>query len=85
MGDRNQLSEGIDPEVLAIGAELAVLQIGSGSLRLIDLARAITGDLGTTPADLKPFLRSWYNGARDMMEDHSLDVDDMDDASTAPV
>lgn len=74
------LNAGIDPEIMAMGAELAVFHIEAGSRRFLELARAIAGDLGTTPAKLKPYLRSWYNGARDMMEDNDISVDGMDGA-----
>ncbi|WP_238368293.1 PLxRFG domain-containing protein [Mesobacterium pallidum] len=79
---RNQLNAGIDPEIMAIGAELAVYHIEAGARRFIDLAKAIAGDLDTTPAKLRPYLRSWYNGARDMIEDHGMSIDGMDDART---
>ncbi|MCA0421944.1 MAG: hypothetical protein LCH61_01245 [Proteobacteria bacterium] len=77
---KNQLNAGIDPEILAIGAELAVFHIEAGARRFMDLAKAIADDLGTTPAKIKPYLRSWYNGARDMMEDAGLSIEGMDDA-----
>lgn len=77
---RDQLNSGIDPEIMAIGAELAVFHIEAGARKFADLARAIADDLGTTPAKLRPYLRSWYNGARDMMEDNGVSIDGMDDA-----
>ena len=73
-----RLSAGIDPEILAIGTELAVFHIEAGARKFTDLARAIAEDLETTTARIKPYLRSWYNGARDMMEDSGFNVDDMD-------
>ncbi len=77
---RDQLNSGIDPEILAIGAELAVFRIEAGARRFADMAKAIADDLGTTPQKLRPYLRSWYNGARDMMEDSDLSIEGMDDA-----
>lgn len=77
---KNQLNSGIDPEILAIGAELAVFHIEAGARRFLDLAKAISDDLGTTPKKIRPYLRSWYNGARDMMEDSGLSIEGMDDA-----
>lgn len=73
-----QLSAGIDPEVLAIGAELTVFHIEAGSRKFVDVAKALAGDLETTVGKLRPYLRSWYNGARDMMEDRGLDIEGMD-------
>lgn len=76
---RDQLNSGIDPEILAIGTELAVFHVEAGARRFLDFARAVADDLGTTPAKLRPYLRSWYNGARDMLEDHGQSIEGMDD------
>lgn len=73
-----QLSSGIDPEILAIGVELAAFHIEAGARKFLDMAKAVSTDLGTTMAKLRPYLRSWYNGARDMMEDAGLDIAGMD-------
>lgn len=75
---RDQLNSGIDPEILAIGAELAVFHIEAGARSFSAMASAIADDLGTVPAKIRPYLRAWYNGARDMMEDAGHDVADMD-------
>lgn len=75
---RNQLNSGIDPEILAIGAELAVFHIEAGARKFAKFAQAIADDLGTTTVKLRPYLRSWYNGARDMMEDNGLSIEGMD-------
>ena len=75
---RNQLSSGIDPEILAIGTELAVYHIEAGARKFPDLARAIAADLETAIDKIRPYLRGWYNGARDMMEDAGVDVSGMD-------
>lgn len=75
---RDQLNSGIDPEILAIGAELAVFHIEAGARRFGAFAKAIADDLGTTPDKLRPYLRSWYNGARDMIEDHGISIEGMD-------
>ena len=75
---KNQLNSGIDPEMLAMGAELAAFHIEAGARKFSDFAKAIADDLGVSPSDLKRYLRSWYNGARDMMEDSDLDVSGMD-------
>lgn len=73
-------SAGIDPEILAMGAELAAFHIEAGARKFADFARAIAADLGMSVADLKQYLRGWYNGARDMMEDSGNDIADMDSA-----
>lgn len=75
---KNNLFGGLDTEMMAWGTELAVFHLEAGIRKFSDLAAAMARDLGTTPIKLKPYLRSWYSGARDMMEDHGLSVDGMD-------
>lgn len=75
---RNQLNSGIDPEMLADGARLAVFHIEAGARKFGDFAKAIAEDLGVSVTDLRQYLRSWYNGARDLMEDMGAPVADMD-------
>jgi hypothetical protein len=77
---RGQLNSGIDPEMLAIGAELAVWHIENGVRRFAEVSRAIARDLDVALETLRPYLRGFYNGARDLMEDNGLDVDGMEDA-----
>ena len=77
---KNQLSGGVDPETLAIGIELAAYHIEAGTRKFIDLSRLLAREMGESIDKLLPYLRSWYNGARDMMEDAGEDVADMDSA-----
>ena len=74
----NRLNAGIDPELLMDGIVLAGAHIEAGIRKFADLARTLADDLGTDLATLKPYLRAWYNGARDMLEDAGEDVSDMD-------
>lgn len=78
---RGQLNSGFDPEILAIGAELAAFHIEAGARKFTDFAKAIAQDLGMTPQALRQYLRSWYNGARDMMEDSDVSIQGMDSPS----
>ena len=71
-------SSGIDPEFLQLGTELAAFHLEAGARKFADFAKAISDDLGAKLEQLRPYLRSWYNGARDMMEDHGLDVTGID-------
>lgn len=73
-----QLNSGIDPEMLAIGTELAAYHIEAGARRFVDFARAVAADLDTTIDRIRPYLRGWYNGARDMIEDAGMPIDGMD-------
>lgn len=77
-----QLNSGIDPEILAIGTELAVFHIEASARKFSDFAKAMAADLDMPLARLRPYLRSWYNGARDMMEDSNVSIDGMDSPDT---
>lgn len=74
----NRLNAGIDPEIIAIGSELAVYHIEKGARRFTAFARAIAADLGMGVKDLRQYLRGWYNGSRDMLEDMGESVAGMD-------
>ncbi|MCF2911925.1 LPD38 domain-containing protein [Halomonas sp. Cn5-12] len=74
-----QLNSGIDPEMLSLGTELAAFHLEAGARRFTDFARTMARDLGTNVEQIRPYLRAWYNGGRDMMEDSGLDVTGMDD------
>lgn len=78
----SQLNSGIDPEILAIGTELAVFHIEAGVRKFSAFAKAIAKDLDQPLDKVRPYLRSWYNGARDMMEDSGVSIDGMDNAET---
>lgn len=75
---KNQVSSGFDPEIMAMGAELAAFHIEAGARKFADFAKAIASDLGTDVTGIRKYLRAWYNSARDLMEDAGLDVEGMD-------
>ena len=60
-----QLNMGIDPEILAIGTEMAAYHIEAGARKFADYARHMIEDLGDA---IRPYLKSFYNGARDLPE-----------------
>lgn len=60
-----QLNMGIDPEMLAIGTEMAVYHIEKGARKFAEYAKAMIADLGDA---VRPYLKSFYNGARDLPE-----------------
>ncbi len=74
----NKMSSGMDPELFAIGAQLAAYHIEAGARSFAKFTRAMMDQLGMTFAELRPGLRFWYNGARDLMEDAGLDISKMD-------
>ena len=60
-----QLNMGIDPEILAIGTEMAAYHIEAGARKFADYAARMIADLGDA---IRPYLKSFYNGARDLPE-----------------
>ena len=62
---RGQLNAGVDPEVLAIGLELAVGYIDRGLSKFSRFAETLINDLGV---EVRPYIKAFYNGARDMPE-----------------
>jgi hypothetical protein len=73
-----QLNAGVDPEIVAMGTELAVFHLEAGARKFAQFVQDLANDLGLTVAQMRPYLRGWYNGARDMMEDSGQDVSAMD-------
>lgn len=58
-----QLNVGIDPEIIAIGAEMAVYHIERGAVKFADYCKAMVDDLGDV---IRPYLKSFYSSARYM-------------------
>jgi hypothetical protein len=79
---KNQLNSGFDPDMLSAGAQLAAFHLEAGARKFADFAKAVADDLGTQAVKLKPYLAAWYNGARDLLEGHGVDVSDMDTPET---
>ena len=71
---RGQMNMGIYPEILAIGTEMAVYHIEKGSRKFAEYATAMIADLGDA---IRPYLKAFYNGARDLPEvaENGLDAD----------
>ena len=60
-----QMNIGIDPEILAIGTEMAVYHLEKGSRKFAEYAKVMIVDLGDS---IRPYLKAFYNGARDLPE-----------------
>ena len=60
-----QLNAGIDPEIIAIGAEMAVYHIERGAVKFAEYASAMIKDMGDA---IRPYLKSFYSSARYMPE-----------------
>lgn len=69
-----QMNIGIDPEILAIGTEMAVYHLEKGARKFTEYATAMVADLGDS---IRPYLKAFYNGARDLPEvaENGLDAD----------
>ena len=78
----NNLNMGVDPEVIALGLELTVGHIDRGIRTFADFAKVMIKDLGDV---VRPYLKAFYNGVRDMPEitENGLDreMDDYDAVS----
>lgn len=57
----NNLNAGYDPELIAIGAEMAAYHIEAGARTFIDFAKRMITDMGD---DIRPYLKSIYSSAR---------------------
>lgn len=80
MAKLNQLNMGIDPEMLAIGTEMAVYHIEGGARKFAQYAKAMIADMGDA---IRPYLKSFYNAVRDLPEAQELanSMDSYDDVS----
>ncbi len=60
-----QMNIGIDPEILAIGTEMAVYHLEKGARKFTEYAKVMIADLGDA---IRPYLKAFYNGARELPE-----------------
>lgn len=58
----NNLNAGYDPELIAIGAEMAAYHVEAGARKFVDFAKRMISDIGE---DIRPYLKLLYNSARD--------------------
>jgi N12 class adenine-specific DNA methylase len=79
---QSQVSSGVDPEIMAEGAVLAVFHVEAGARKFSDFARAIVQDLGDAA---RPFVKLWYNAARDYPGMMSGDMTPYDEVAAADV
>lgn len=79
-----QMNMGVDPEILAIGTEMAVYHIEKGARKFAEYAKAMIADLGDV---IRPYLKSFYNGARDLpeMQELAKNMDSYNDVSSFDV
>lgn len=70
-----------DPEIFSAGSQLAAFHMEAGQRNFMELARVIAAELDTNVTALRPYLRAWFNGARDALEDFGIDVSDASSAA----
>ncbi|MEG2151104.1 MAG: DEAD/DEAH box helicase family protein, partial [Bacteroidaceae bacterium] len=69
-----QLNAGFDPEIFAIGAEMAAYHIEAGTRKFADFSKRMYSDMGEA---VVPYLKSFYQGAQAFpgMEDFAKETD----------
>ncbi len=77
-----QFNSRIDSELWMLVAEHGAFYLEGGVRKFAEFAHTMSNDLGISIAKLKPYLRSCYNGARDMMEDAGHDISSFDAPET---
>ena len=65
-----------DAELFSDGAQIAAFHLEAGQRNFMEVCRAIAADVDTDLVKLRPYLRAWFNGARDALEDVGIDVGD---------
>ena len=69
----NNLNAGYDPELVAIGAEMAAYHVEAGARKFVDFAKRMLGDMGE---EIRPYLKLFYNSVRDFpgMESYEAEM-----------
>lgn len=70
---KGQANAGFDPEIFAMGVEMAAYHIEAGARKFVEFAKRMIADL--TDA-IRPYLKGIYNGARDLpgMEEYKKEM-----------
>lgn len=78
-----QLGVGVDPEILAIGAELAAYHVEAGARKFADFSKAMLEHAGEA---IRPYLRSLYAAARNWpdMDTTGMESDEAITAASTP-
>lgn len=81
---RGQLNIGVDPEILTIGIEMSYLVLKNGARKFKDFAEQLLGAVGE---EVRPYLKAFYNGARDLpeMSDYAKELTPYDEVRTFDV
>lgn len=63
-----------DSEMFSGGAQIAGFHLEAGQRNFMEVSRIIATELDSDLFTLRPYLRAWFNGARDALEDFGIDV-----------
>lgn len=74
----NRLNAGLDPEMLSDGLIMAGYHVEKGARKFADFAKRMIEEFGDK---IRPYLKSFYNGLRDLPEAEALSRE-MDDYAT---
>lgn len=79
-----QLNAGFDPELFAIGVQMAAYHIEAGARKFVDFCKRLIDDVGDV---IRPYLKAIYNGARDLpgMESYKSEMDSAADVEKVDV
>lgn len=79
-----QMNMDIDPEIFSIGVEMSYLMLKKGARKFADFAKKMIEALGDA---VRPYLKSFYNGARDLpeMESYAKELTPYDEVRTFDV
>jgi N12 class adenine-specific DNA methylase/transposase len=79
-----QLNMGVDPEAFALGVEMSYLMLKHGARKFAEFAKQMIEALGE---NVRPYLKSFYNGARDLpeMAEYEKELTPYDDVRTFDV
>lgn len=69
-----------DPTIFSDRAQLAGFHMEAEQRNFMELARIIAAELDANLIALRLYLRAWFNGARDALEDFGIDVSDASSA-----
>lgn len=73
--------EHFDSELAGL-IELSGFYIEGGIKKFVDVVNAISRDTEIPIEKMKPYLVGWYEGARESLKVHGVDVSDMDNRET---
>lgn len=69
-----------DVEIFTSGAQLTAFHLEAGERNFMEICRILAVELDVDLNALRPYLRAWFNGARDVLDDFGVDVSNANSA-----